>query len=503
MERHITCIFAFAAIMLATSLALVSCAKQDVIENGSTNPAGGARTITVSFANASVKSALGEDGLTSKFVATDVIKVSNGTDVPEECTVSIDGSGNASITTELTGALTMVYPATAAKMNGNDIEGILVPTVQNGSFASANICKATIEEGATEATFENQTAVLKLQVPSDSPDYTATLVKVTPRDAAIAEGSKTITVGDGTSSVMDTDGYCYVAVLPGGTVSHMTVGAGYGCRNLIGDDVIAINKIYTAAIPVKEGHEYVEIAGLKWAAMNVGATKAVGTPSECFGDYFAWGETEPYYESINTDAGDVAASIVWKASYSTYGYHWKNYKYCKGTDHTMTKYCGNSSYGYEHFTDTKTVLESADDAATANWGLSWRMPTLAEYNLLNEACAGSAMPIASKIDDFDPSNPVGGLYWLPSDQEILPDYKGVAGYIFIDAAEPSKRVFFPAARYVDETSFCSDSRYAYYWSSSLNSGWPDTSYGQFICGTGSCYNGEVRCGGFSVRPVSE
>ena len=146
---------------LAASLAFVSCAKQDAMDNGSTNPAGGARTIAVSFANASVKSELGEDGRTPKFVANDVIKVSNGS-AAEYCFVSIDGSGNASITTELTGALTMVYPATAAKMNGNAIDGVLVPTVQDGTFASANICKAEMAAGATSATFENQTAVFRI-----------------------------------------------------------------------------------------------------------------------------------------------------------------------------------------------------------------------------------------------------------------------------------------------------------------------------------------------------
>ena len=80
---------------LAASLALVSCAKQDAMDNGSTSPAGGARTIAVSFANGSTKSTL--EGLQPKFVATDVIKVSNGS-ATEDCTVEIDGSGNASIT---------------------------------------------------------------------------------------------------------------------------------------------------------------------------------------------------------------------------------------------------------------------------------------------------------------------------------------------------------------------------------------------------------------------
>ena len=39
------------------------------------------------------------------------------------------------------------------------------------------------------------------------------------------------------------------------------------------------------------GHEYVDLGlSVKWATCNVGASK----PEE-YGDYFAWGETEPKY----------------------------------------------------------------------------------------------------------------------------------------------------------------------------------------------------------------
>ena len=41
------------------------------------------------------------------------------------------------------------------------------------------------------------------------------------------------------------------------------------------------------------GHEYVEIGGLKWATMNIGATQ----PSD-YGLYFAWGDTQGYTVEI-------------------------------------------------------------------------------------------------------------------------------------------------------------------------------------------------------------
>ena len=101
-------------------------------------------------------------------------------------------------------------------------------------------------------------------------------------------------------------------------------------------------------------HEYVDLglpSGTLWATCNVGAT----TP-EGYGDYFAWGETQP------------------KATY-----YWSNYKYCNGDLDQLTKYCDNSDYGYNGFTDNLTILQSSDDAATANWGNGWCMPTEAQW----------------------------------------------------------------------------------------------------------------------------
>ena len=103
-----------------------------------------------------------------------------------------------------------------------------------------------------------------------------------------------------------------------------------------------------------ETHEYVDLglpSGTLWATCNVGAN----SPEE-YGDYFAWGETEP------------------KSDYS-----WSTYKYYKGSYGTMTKYCDNSGYGT---VDNKTELEPSDDAATANWGSDWQMPSIEQFKEL-------------------------------------------------------------------------------------------------------------------------
>lgn len=106
---------------------------------------------------------------------------------------------------------------------------------------------------------------------------------------------------------------------------------------------------------IHNGHEYVDLGlSVKWATCNVGATKP-----EDSGDYFAWGETAP------------------KSNYS-----WSTYKYCKGTFDTMTKYCTKGSFDM----GGKIILELSDDAARANWGGAWRMPTENEWNELRQNC---------------------------------------------------------------------------------------------------------------------
>ena len=99
-------------------------------------------------------------------------------------------------------------------------------------------------------------------------------------------------------------------------------------------------------------HEYVDLglpSGTLWATCNVGADNP-----EDFGDYFAWGETEPK---------DF--------------YDWENYKYgnCVDGFYELYKYYSD---------DSLTVLEPCDDAVRANWGNEWRMPTMEEYDALTK-----------------------------------------------------------------------------------------------------------------------
>ena len=94
------------------------------------------------------------------------------------------------------------------------------------------------------------------------------------------------------------------------------------------------------------GHDFIDLGlSVKWATCNVGATKP-----EDNGSYFAWGETSP------------------KDFYSEDNYN------------TLNNPPDDKKY------DSKTRLDPIDDAATANWGGKWRMPTDAEMEELIENC---------------------------------------------------------------------------------------------------------------------
>ena len=197
------------------------------------------------------------------------------------------------------------------------------------------------------------------------------------------------------------------------------------------------------ATGTENGHEYVDLglpSGTKWATCNIGAT----TP-EGYGDYYAWGETEP------------------KTTYN-----WSTYKWCKGSATTLTKYNTRSSYGT---VDNKTVLELADDAARANWGGAWRMPTDAEWTELRENCTWT----------WTTKNGVNGY-------EVKSNING-------------NSIFLPAAgfRYGDDLRVAGDN--GNYWSSSLGTDYPDVAWGVFF-GSDYVYRGYVdRFYGRSVRPV--
>ena len=118
---------------------------------------------------------------------------------------------------------------------------------------------------------------------------------------------------------------------------------------------------------------------VKWATFNVGATSP-----EDYGDYFAWGETEP------------------KETYS-----WATYKW--GTSSNLTKY---------NTTDGKTTLDLEDDAAKVLWGGYWRMPSKEEVDELTQQCTW-IWTTHNNVNGYKVTGPNGNSIFLP-----VAGYKG-------------------------------------------------------------------------------
>ena len=194
-------------------------------------------------------------------------------------------------------------------------------------------------------------------------------------------------------------------------------------------------------------HEYVDLglpSGLLWATCNVGAE----TPED-YGDYFSWGEN-------------------WTKDY----YSWSSYQYGNSDTgrYLLTKYCNNSSYGYNGYTDDLTILLPEDDAATANWGNGWRMPTYDECMELRD----------NTTHTWTTQNGVNGLLYTATNGNSL----------FLPAAGiRGSDVLFDAA--IGGT----------YWSSSLDTRYPDGAWCFDFYSDSYRIVGSGRYNGVTVRPV--
>ena len=181
-------------------------------------------------------------------------------------------------------------------------------------------------------------------------------------------------------------------------------------------------------------HEYVDLGlSVKWATCNVGAN----TPEES-GDLFAWGETKP--KEI---------------------YNWNTYLLCRSLNDDPVEFLK-----YNDYYDERTNLAPEDDAATVNWGGSWRMPTQAEMQDLVEKCT-----------------------WVWTTQN------GVDGFVVTSRVEgyKNKSIFLPAVENNDygSSSYWSNELYDEYDGSVLTFDEFDVNYEDFF----------DRYYGLSVRPV--
>ena len=177
------------------------------------------------------------------------------------------------------------------------------------------------------------------------------------------------------------------------------------------------------------GYEYVDLglpSGLKWATHNIGAT----SPSEK-GDMFAWGETSP------------------KAQYTEAN--------CTSYALNMQDIAGDPQY----------------DAARANWGSTWKMPSKKDFEELMNECTWEWVVDVNGVGCKKVTGPNGNSILLP-----------ISGYVY------------------ESSLYMQD--FGYYWTSTPISTYEQFSYDFFFDQEYNLSMGyDDRCYGQAIRPVSE
>ena len=195
----------------------------------------------------------------------------------------------------------------------------------------------------------------------------------------------------------------------------------------------------------KKINEYVDLglpSGTLWATCNVGASK----PSDV-GLYFQWGDTQGY-----------TADQVGKDKQ----FNWADYKWS----------IDGSSSNFSKYTTPGASLELADDAANANMGGSWHMPSPQQIReLINETTNT----------------------WTTQD--------GINGRLFKSKKDESKSIFIPAAGGAWDGSLIGSGDYGDVWSSVLSTGYVDYGQSLYFDSGDAGLDDDNRSRAFSVRGV--
>lgn len=171
---------------------------------------------------------------------------------------------------------------------------------------------------------------------------------------------------------------------------------------------------------------------VKWRAWNLGAS----SPEE-LGDYYAWGELDPHYRSLNP--------LIWRTDKST-GYSIESYSLCNGGYRSYTRYCTSSEYGAVDFRTMLGTGPTGDDIASILLGGNWRMPTNKEIDELIENCSIETFHVGEIYGARLSSNKPGFTdKWIffpdsgfMADLDYYPGSVGIYWSSEVDTEEPAK-----------------------------------------------------------------
>ncbi len=342
--------------------------------------------------------------------------------------VTWTSSDESVVTVDQNGLVTAVAGGTAT----------ITATTTDGGYKTAQ-CTVTVTQMVTSIVLSQTAIVLELD------EFVRLTATVLPENAA-------------NKSVVWSSSNSDIAPVRNGRVDAYDYGTSViTCEAADGSGVVVTCMVMIVEdksnMGAQDGHFYVDLglpSGTLWATCNIGAENP-----EDYGDYFAWGETTGYNDGKTT-------------------FSWDTYNWCNGSYNTMTKYCNNSSYGYNGYTDDLTELDLEDDAAYVNWDPNWRMPSYDQlYELINSSYTTT---------EWTTQNGVYGRK--------------------ITSISNGNSIFLPAAGYRYGSSLHDGGSYGYYWSRTLYTSSPyNARYLDFYSSRINTDSGYRRYYGHSVRPV--
>lgn len=419
-EREMKKIFTLIA---AAALLVVSCQKEIEPEKGdSNNPLEGKLTATI------VKTKV-------SYTETSEMNLQPAWEIGDKI-IGFDDSGNtytltvASVSAETAtlngtvpdGLLHLIYKS-GAQASDIDSKTLAIDyAAQKGdkSMPAVMLADGTVEDGSCDFVFTNAGAIIGISAVKGVPSgaaiskFTVEGENLSAATVALSGSALALTAATAASDAISTATLSGVTVTDGnGTLSAPVFIAVPAGAKIAKVTAFVAKETSTAKIPStasdKEGIDYVTIAGVKWAKWNVGA----GSETD-YGWYFNWAGTEgyvrtsffpktwqsvkePFYEfSYSPSSAHTATAsdylYVNTQSFTITGhlFDWSTAPYHTGSSAKTgwTKYIRSSHsvlWSGEGSPDNKTVLDPEDDAASANWGGTWRTPAQAEWTALIDA----------------------------------------------------------------------------------------------------------------------
>jgi len=385
------------------------------------------------------------------------------------------------VTEEATAYYWAVYPYNENNKCDGESVTLTVPSNQTaveGAFAN-NFFPAVAKSKDSTLSFYNvcggivftvsKPGIQSVTFEGNANEDIAGAVKVTfqenyPKIAEVLDGEKKVVLTAPDGGAFTPGKRYFIAVLPGtltkGYTLHYNINGNDGVFRKNSEITITRSRFRTAENMDARGIPLAVDLGLSvyWADINLGATVP-----EDYGDYYAWGEVEPHYRSLDP--------LAWKEGmekgYDVSLYQWYDESY------NLTKYClpdYADSWGGEGAPDGKKRLDLEDDAANVILGDGWRIPTPTEFNDLLTKC----------------------------DWEAATE-NGVNGF---RVSGNGNSIFLPAAGFFMTTNLLYSGDRACYWLSSVRA-----NHGPFAASSTLCLTGyyktyfESRQSGLPIRAV--